>query len=240
MSRSYDAARALEPETAATWCDVLAPHVEGCAWVLDIGSGTGRFSIPLAEWSGGRVIGVEPAGGMRSKAALLSHPRVQFVGGRAEALPLASSIFGAALMSNVFHHLTDGSAAAREFARVLKPGAKLLVRGALGDRLDGISFFDHFPEARTVCEGLPTLEEAKAVFESAGLAIDSVDRIEQYTCGSLRELAARTALRADTTLALIPDDVFTARQDSLERAARAETDPQPVRDWLDLIVVRRP
>jgi SAM-dependent methyltransferase len=239
MSQRYDAARFLEHSTFDTWRAVLAPHVEGCALVLDVGSGTGRFSIPLAEWSGGRVVGVEPADGMRAKATQLSHARVRFIGGRAECLPFGESTFGAALLSNVFHHIKDRHAASREIARVLKRGSKLLVRGAFGDRLEGITLFDHFPEAREVCEGFPTLGEAIAILESAGFEIESVERIEQQTCGSLREAAARTALRADTTLALIPDDVFAARQQALEQLAQVETDPRPVIDRLDLVVARK-
>jgi len=66
-----------------------------------------------------------------------------------------------------------------------------------------------------------------------------VDRIEQQTCVGLAELARRTALRADTTLALIPDEVFASRQSALELAAKEEILPRPVQDRLDLIVARR-
>lgn len=240
MSRDYDSARGLNHDTVATWQRVLGPHVQGRARVLDLGAGTGRFSLPLAEWSGGLVVGIEPAEGMRSRAARLSHPRVRFVGGRAERLPLADRSFGAALLSHVFHHISDRGACGRELFRVLEPGGCLLIRGALGDRLDGITLFEHFPEARAVCERFPNLEAVTTVLESSGFVLEAVERIEQHTCLGLTELARRTALRADTTLALIPDDVFALRQSALEVAAATEVVPRPVRDRLDLIVARRP
>ena len=136
MSQRYDSARGLTGETLAKWRSMIAPYVEGRARVLDLGTGTGRFSAPLADWSGGMVVGVEPAEAMRRRAARLAHPRVLLVAGRGEALPLADSTFGAALLSNVFHHLVDRVACARELSRVLEPGARVLVRGPLGDRLD--------------------------------------------------------------------------------------------------------
>lgn len=239
MSRHYDSARSLTDASLATWRSALTPYVQGQARVLDVGAGTGRFSVPLAEWSGGLVVGVEPAEGMRRQAAGLPHPRVHFVAGRAEELPLPDSTFGAALLSHVFHHVADRVACARELFRVLEPGGHVLLRGALADRLDGITLFEHFPEARAVCERFPTLTEATSVLESAGLTIGRVERVEQETCATLVELARRTALRADTTLALLPDEVFLARQAALEVAAQAELEPTPVQDRLDLIVARR-
>jgi hypothetical protein len=61
----------------------------------------------------------------------------------------------------------------------------------------------------------------------------------QQTCSSLKELAARTRLRADTTLAIMTDHEFNYRQEALERAAANETKPTPVVDTLDLLVLRK-
>ena len=240
MSRHFDAGRSLSPEALAVWRTALQPHLAHADRVLDIGSGTGRFAVLLAEWFGLVVIGVEPAVGMRTAAAQAARcPGVFYVGGRAEQLPVRAGLFGAALLSNVFHHIQDREACTEELRRVLAPGGRVLIRGAFAERLGEITLFDHFPEAKAICEQFPTLEETLDVFKGRGFALESVLPVVQQTCASLKELAARTRLRADTTLALMADEAFTARQAALEEAAASERTPTPVVDTLDLITLQQ-
>lgn len=208
--------------------------------VVDVGSGTGRFAILIAEWFGSVVIGAEPARGMRDVAGAFGRrPNVSYVGGRAEQLPLRGHSLTAALFSNVYHHIADRAGGALELQRVLRMGGGVLIRGAFADRLGEITLFDHFPEAKTVCEQFPTLDETVETFTDSGFTFVAVTRVVQRTCSSLRELAARTRLRADTTLALMSDEAFTARQAALEKAATLETRPTPVIDTLDLLVLQK-
>jgi hypothetical protein len=123
--------------------------------------------------------------------------------------------------------------------RVLYPGGRVLIRGAFAGRLGEITLFDHFPEAKVVCERFPSMEETVDTFTKSGFTFETVERVVQETCSSLRELTARTRLRADTTLALMTDEAFIARQEALERAAAAGTEPTPVIDTLDLLVLRK-
>lgn len=240
MSRNFNAARALSEDALIVWRAALAPYLAGVGPIIDVGSGTGRFTVRMAEWFGVLVVGVEPAAGMRDAAMTVArHPHALYVGGRAEQLPLRDESCAAALLSNVYHHLTDREACASELGRVLKPGGRVLVRGAFSGRLGGITLFDHFPEARAVCEQFPGLKETAETFVAPGLRLESVQRVIQQTCLGLRELAARTRLRADTTLTLMPDDAFAARQKALERAAAAESEPTPITDTLDLVVMRK-
>ncbi|HEY2918788.1 MAG TPA: methyltransferase domain-containing protein [Candidatus Binatia bacterium] len=67
----------------------MEPHIGRADNVLDLGSGTGRFAVLIAEWFGATVIGVEPAGAMREVAATSGrHAKVLYVAGLAEQLPL--------------------------------------------------------------------------------------------------------------------------------------------------------
>jgi hypothetical protein len=116
---------------------------------------------------------------------------------------------------------------------------RVLVRGAFAGRLGEITLFDHFPEARTVCEQFPTYEATVATFARFGFEFEAIEPVAQQTCSSLTELANRTRLRADTTLALMTDAAFAARQAALEQKAAAQTQPTPVIDTLDLLVLRK-
>jgi hypothetical protein len=88
-------------------------------------------------------------------------------------------------------------------------------------------------------EQFPDLDETVGTFAGSGFTIEVVERVVQHTCSSLRELAARTRLRPDTTLALMTDTAFAARQAALEQAVAVETEPTPVIDTVDLVVLRK-
>jgi SAM-dependent methyltransferase len=240
MSRDFNAGRGLSSDSMVAWRTAFEPYLTRAGRVVDVGSGTGRFAVLLAEWFDVFVIGIEPARGMRDVAAGSGRrPGVLYVGGRAEQLPLREESLDVALLSNVYHHLVDRDSSARELQRILRAGGRVLIRGAFAGRLGEITLFDHFPEAKTVCEQFPTLEETVAICTSAGFEFEAIRRVVQRTCTGLKELADRTRLRADTPLVLMTDESFAARQAALEQAASAEVTPTPVIDTLDLLVLRK-
>ena len=66
----YDKARALAPETARLWQDLLSVYVDrpATSLIVDLGCGTGRFSQLLAEHFGVEVIGIDPSQKMLDQA----------------------------------------------------------------------------------------------------------------------------------------------------------------------------
>jgi ubiquinone/menaquinone biosynthesis C-methylase UbiE len=239
MARHFNATRAVSPDAQMVWRSAFQPYLGSAERVLDVGSGTGRFAVLIAEWFGAAVTGVEPASAMRTIAAVEGrHSRVCYVGGRAEQLPFREPSFDIALLSNVYHHISDRWACAQELRRVIRRGARLLIRGVFGDRIGAIALFDYFPEARSVCERFPTLKETIDAFTSSAFEFETVRSVTQKTASTLKELAGRTRLRADTTLALMTDEDFNRRQAALEKAAARELNPTPVLETLDLLVLR--
>ncbi|MGA8112042.1 MAG: class I SAM-dependent methyltransferase, partial [Actinocatenispora sp.] len=106
----YTQGRRLEPDSLRRWIAEFARHVpeRRPLRVLDLGSGTGRFTPALADAFGGPVYGVEPSEGMRAVAtADATHPSVTYLAGQAEAIPLASASCDAALLFLTFHHFPD-------------------------------------------------------------------------------------------------------------------------------------
>lgn len=89
MSRNFNAARALSENASAVWRAALTPYLAGVGPIVDVGSGTGRFTMHMAEWFGAVVIGVEPATGMRDAAATAAgHPHVLWLGGAWSLSPI--------------------------------------------------------------------------------------------------------------------------------------------------------
>ena len=110
----------------------LAAHLRLTAGsvVLDVASGKGASALLLAETFGCRVIGVDLSEAnieqSRSEArARKVNSLVSFELADAERLPFADASFDAVLCECAFCTFPDKSTAAREFARVLKPGGQV-------------------------------------------------------------------------------------------------------------------
>jgi len=242
ISGNYREGRALSHETTEIWRAAVTPFIETSRQpvILDVGAGTGRFAGLFAERFQAQVIAVDPSLDMlRAARADYSLKHVQCLAGKVESLPLIRKYFDMAWLSQVFHHIRDHRAAARELHRVLRPGGHVLIRGTFSDRLDGFpALFRFFPTTRLVCEDLPTTGKAGTIFEAEGFKLETDRRIMQRTCDSLREFAVRTRLRADTALILISDDEFSEGLASLDEAVAREPGPCPVMETLDLLVFR--
>jgi ubiquinone/menaquinone biosynthesis C-methylase UbiE len=99
--------------------------------VLDIGTGKGRFVIPLARQVANVTtidISAEEQRYARLEAAYASvADRIRFLVQDARFLPWATNTFDAVTSWNVFHHLDDPERVFGEMLRVLKPGGKLVL-----------------------------------------------------------------------------------------------------------------
>jgi ubiquinone/menaquinone biosynthesis C-methylase UbiE len=209
--------------------------------VLDLGSGTGWFAVAIVEWFGTAVLGLEPAEGMRREAQCIgAHPRVTYLGGRAEAIPLRERTCASAWLSTVIHHVTDLHACARELGRVLVPDARVLIRSAFPGRHAGITLFRFFPAARKIAETFPSVEGITDAFASARFVAVSLESVAQVSAPSLAVYAehVRAMRHVDSTLAALDDDEFARGWTVLETTARAERVPAPVVDRLDLLVLQ--
>jgi SAM-dependent methyltransferase len=106
----------------------LAPQPGETA--VDVGSGTGAEVRRLAAAVGaaGRAVGIEPHAGLRAVAEERSAGTgATFVDAEATALPFDDASVDVIRCERVFQHLTDPAGAVREFARVLRPGGRVVV-----------------------------------------------------------------------------------------------------------------
>lgn len=99
--------------------------------VLDIGTGKGRFVIPLARQVA-NVITVDVSAEKQLPARLEAiyagvADRIRFMIHDARLLPWPTATFDGVVSWNVFHHLDDPARVFGEMLRVLKPGGKLVL-----------------------------------------------------------------------------------------------------------------
>jgi ubiquinone/menaquinone biosynthesis C-methylase UbiE len=244
LYQAYRAGRSLSAATGRLWMDAISGHIGGARsdlTVLDLGAGTGRFSVLLADTFGARVVAVEPSAKMRADAERGSaHPRVVYRDGAADAIPAPDGEFDFALLSMVIHHVPDLAACARELHRVLKHDGRVFIRNTFSGRLEGIRHYEFFPSARAIDEArLPSVDRIRQAFEARGFATEALDTLEQEIDPSLAAHYDRIKRRALSSFELISDAEFEQGLQLMRIAADRETTPTPILEKIDLLVLRR-
>jgi SAM-dependent methyltransferase len=123
--------------TRARLREVLRPA--GGERVLEIGPGTGYYTLELAEWVGpeGSVdifdIQQEMLDHTTRRAGERGIANLTATRGDAVSLPYEDGSYDAVVLVTVLGEIPDGDAALREIARVLRPGGRLVVGELLGD-----------------------------------------------------------------------------------------------------------
>jgi ubiquinone/menaquinone biosynthesis C-methylase UbiE len=241
VGTDFDAVRDRRPDAQRIWCERVRSYLPDSPplAIVDVGSGTGIWSKALAESFGCRVYAVEPSDGMRARAVVAHpHPRVDYVSGHAEALPLPDESVGAAWLSTVIHHFPDLALAARELRRVLEPGGLVLIRSGYPGRQEEIELFHLFPGAMRVAETWPRLGRVITTFEDAGFVFEAIERVREPTFDSYEEVLELLPLmrRSDTALVDLDDEEWKKGISAIECAQA--TGSRPWQLGMDLLVLR--
>lgn len=122
----YDRTRALPEEVMDRLIPLLAGHIGSGHRCLEIGAGTGRFTIPLAR-AGIDMTAVDLAPAMVEKLVSRREATpVSIALADATKLPFASGAFDAGLACHVFHLIPDWQNAVDELIRAVGPAGKIL------------------------------------------------------------------------------------------------------------------
>jgi ubiquinone/menaquinone biosynthesis C-methylase UbiE len=241
LHRVYAAGRAVDQETVDAWMRAYAEVVppERPLTVLDLGSGIGRFTSALADAFGGPAYGVEPSARMREQSP--SHPRVTYLEGSAEAIPLPDASCDLALLFLSFHHFADQQQALRELHRVLRPGGVVLLRSQFADRMPELPWYKYFPSAPAADAAMYcTVAETQRMARAAGLVPDEWLRL--ITAERPRTLAAlyeRVSTRALSTFEHLPAEELEAGFEAFRRDVEADPDRETPVIPACLMVLRR-
>ena len=182
---------------------LLADRVTPGSTFLDIGCGTGAMSSELSKW--GDVVSLD------FEHAALDFARTRglfrLVQASAEALPFPEGAFHALTALDVVEHLDDDHAAAREIARVLKPGGVAVIT------VPAFAFLWSEHDVALHHRRRYRAGEIRSLFESAGLRVRRVSyvmtalfpavaavRLAQKALGSSR----KPLEKAKTTLPDVP------------------------------------
>jgi ubiquinone/menaquinone biosynthesis C-methylase UbiE len=203
--------------------------------VLDVGCGTGRLAVALAE-RGARVWGVDPSEEMLAEARANSEGKVALKRASAEALPFKEGWFDRAVFRLVIH-LVDRPRAFAESARVLGPRGRIVLATFAPESLDRIWVTRVFPAVAEIDRArFPGEEELTAELAETGFDGVRTRRLAQKGRLHRAEALERIRGRYISTLRMLDEDVLA---DGLARAERALPDVvEDEREWLVVVADR--
>ena len=138
--------------------------------VLDLGCGTGLYTVAIGRESDGLMCGMDPAVGMLGQAREKSRD-VHWFNGIGEWLPVREGLLDCVFSSQVWHHIQDKQGTADECGRVLKVDGTVVIRTIGHRQLHDKVIFKYFPEIKqNQLDVYPSDEEFTAYFKNAGFS----------------------------------------------------------------------
>lgn len=95
--------------------------------VLDVAAGPGNVAVELVRQGAAEVVALDLSFNMLAEGARRGHERITWVNGDAQALPFPDASFDAVTISFGLRNIPDPQLALREFARVTRPGGRVVV-----------------------------------------------------------------------------------------------------------------
>ncbi|MBI1929046.1 methyltransferase domain-containing protein [Candidatus Poribacteria bacterium] len=243
LHRNYQKGREHSEATYRLWMEAIAKYLiqPSGLTILDLGCGTGRFSPQLAQYFNACVMGVEPSDKMRAIAEENNaHPKVSYIKGQAEKIPVGDQQCDFAFLSMVIHHFEDLNLCCQELYRALKTHGLVFIRNGFKNRLDTVRFHEFFPGAKEIDNrNLPSLEAVEDRFSANGFEKIALEVIVQESAESLSAYYERIKMRALSTFEFMSDEEFQAGLLAMKRAVDSEKEPSPVTEAIDLLVFKK-
>jgi ubiquinone/menaquinone biosynthesis C-methylase UbiE len=145
---------------------------------------------------------------MRATAeATAAHPNVRYLAGEAAAIPLPDASADVLMMFLSFHHFPDQAAAAREIARVMKPGGRVILRSTFKERIPDHWWRGFFPRSHAIEEAMfLSTDETRALFEAEGFSTLGLVQREIPFEGEIADEVAKLKLRAVSVFEHMTED----------------------------------
>ena len=107
--------------------------------ILDAGTGSGRFAIPLAKKPGNSVVALDYSKEMLDQNRMLSAQQgvktIEYIQGDIEHLMFPDNHFDAVVSITVIRHFPEWQNILKEYARVLKSGGKMIFEMCSADHI---------------------------------------------------------------------------------------------------------
>jgi len=212
IALSYDQGRPLLEQNVDLWLGLIAwfSKMSEGARVLDLGCGTGRFSIPMATRLGFSTTGADSSEEMLDKAKKKDTGRlVKWDLKDAQHLTYSDESFDVAFMSHVLHHVDNPDKVLSECQRVLSTPGVILIRYGAIEQIRGDVEHTFFPETLAIDEArTPTIATVEQWLAKAGFHGIVSEEVVQKTFETSEERLNVARLRGTSVLTMISPEAF--------------------------------
>ena len=221
LAREYAQHRQVHPEVLRNLIET--GKLDNASRVLDVGCGTGNYTIALEKAVGCSCWGVEPSEQMLARASDRSR-KAHFEMGKAEQLDHPAEFFDLVLSVDVIHHVGDCAAYFREAHRVLKEGGRVCT---VTDSEEIIRCRQplsvYFPETIEVdLQGYPRISDLRAMMVEVGFSgLQEAVAESAYSLTDIQEYRDK----AFSCLHLIPTEAVERGIQRMEQDLRAGAIP---------------
>ena len=164
----YNTTRQADPYLLKRIYSLLSPVSSGR--YLDIGCGTGNYTIPLSE-RGLNFTGVDPSEVMLNEAKSKSR-KVEWISGTVEDIPFADNTFDGAIATLTVHHWNNMEQGFRELYRVLKPAGRLVIFTSSPEQMESYWLNHYFPDVMKLSiEKMPSVQLVVDSLTCAGMKL---------------------------------------------------------------------
>ncbi len=232
MAPIYDAYRGVDAQVLEHLSRRVKARASGRGQaLLDIGCGTGRYSIQLAEAYGLQLTGVDVSEKMLNQARE-KHPADVWLLKPIEEAWFSDESFDFILMSYVIHHLRDYPRTLSDCHRYLRPGGVLFIVTDSHEQFHSSYFhrlvprimeidLKRFPEIDTLCDTLTR----------TGFKVDVTELSKRNTVSFSRDvedIVEKTRRKAFSTLTYLTDDELETGARRVEEYLLGELRKGPV------------
>jgi len=173
IGTGYNSTRQADPYLTERLLYHLRPKTDG--FYLDIGCGTGNYTIALAD-KGFKFTGVEPSGQMLNEAKSRNQ-NINWLQGTAEQIPAAGKAFDGVIATLTIHHWTDIKKAFSEINRVLSDDGRFVLFTSTPEQMKGYWLNHYFPKMlHASITQMPSLAGIQEATGQTGLEIMNIEK----------------------------------------------------------------
>ena len=228
IAEFYDKGRSLSEQNMDLWMELVSKYsgaLKG-ARVLDLGCGTGRFSIPMAEKLNYNVTGAD------SYPEMLAKAQEKDAGGLvgwdcvdAQNLSYGDASFDVVFMSHLLHHVDSPVKVISESKRVLKDSGAILVRYGPIEYIRNDVEHTFFPETLVIDEPrTPSVETLEKWLSNAGFSDIKTEEIVQKTYESAAAHLQAITVKATSVMTMISPEAHKQGMQKLSEYIKENPD----------------